>query len=149
MEVILLEKVRNLGDLGDKVNVKGGFGRNYLIPLGKAKPATRLNIAEFEEKRAELEAASEQRFSQANERKAKFEELTVSIAARAADEGKLYGSIGPREVADAITKLGVELNKSEVDMPLGAIHQTGEYTVELHLHTDVSMQLQVTVTAEA
>jgi large subunit ribosomal protein L9 len=148
VEVILLEKVRNLGNLGDKVNVKGGFGRNYLIPSGKAKPATRLNIAEFEEKRAELEAASEQRFAQANERKVKFEELTVSIAARAADEGKLYGSIGPREVAQAITKLGVELNKSEVDMPLGAIHQTGEYTVELQLHTDVSMKLQVTVTAE-
>lgn len=147
MEVILLEKIRNLGNLGDKVNVAGGYGRNFLIPKGKALSATKKNIADFEKSRVEFERASQENLTQAQARQEKLASLPVTIVARAADN-KLYGSIGPREVADAITKLGVALSKHEVRMPLGQIRVAGEYTVGLQLHSDIAFDVIVKVVAE-
>lgn len=146
MEVILLEKIRNLGNLGDKVNVAGGYGRNYLLPYGKAVPANKQNLANFEARRAELEKASADKLAQAQARQEKVVALaSVTITAKAADEGKLYGSIGPKEVADAITAAGVEMAKSEVLMPLGHIRETGEVVLGLQLHTDVTAEITVAV----
>src|SRR6478735_5211645 len=125
MELILLQKVTNLGNLGDKVNVKPGFGRNFLVPQGKAVPATTANLAEFEAKRAEYE------------RKAKLEGAVVTVYANASTEGKLYGSVGPREIAEALTKLGTAVEKSEVVMGEGPLRHVGEYEVLVHLHADV------------
>lgn len=148
MEVILLEKVRNLGNLGDKVNVAGGYGRNFLIPKGKALPATKTNIADFEKRRAEFERMSQDNLSEAHARKEKLEALSiVTIVARAADD-KLYGSIGPREVADAISKLGIALSKSEVRMPLGQIRVAGEHSVGVQLHSDIALSIVVKVVGE-
>lgn len=149
MQVILLENVGKLGNLGDQVNVKSGYGRNYLIPYGKAVPATEQSIAEFEQRRAELEAAAAERVAAAQARAAKLEELgAVSVAANASDEGKLFGSIGTREIADLATAAGVEISKSEVLMPTGAIREVGEFTVEVLLHAEVVQSIQVIVTAE-
>ena len=148
MQVILLEKVGKLGNLGDKVNVKGGFGRNYLIPYGKAVPATAANIADFEARRAELEAAAAAKRGDAEGRAAKLVDLTVTIAANAGEEGKLFGSIGTRDVADAITKAGIEVNKSEVRMPNGVIRELGEYDVDIQVHSDVTQVIKVVVVAE-
>lgn len=147
MEVILLEKIRNLGNLGDKVSVAGGYGRNFLVPKGKAVPATKANLADFELRRAEFEKLSLEQLEQSHVRKDKIEALTIVITARAADD-KLYGSIGPKEVADAVTKLGVELSKSEVRMPLGQIRVAGEHTVGLQLHSDVAFSVSVKVIGE-
>lgn len=147
MEVILLEKIRNLGNLGDKVNVAGGYGRNFLIPKGKAVLATKASIADFELKRAELEKLSAESLIQAQARQEKIAALNIVINARAADD-KLYGSIGPKEVAEAITHLGVELSKSEVRMPLGQIRVAGEHIVGLQLHSDVAFNVTVKVVAE-
>lgn len=147
MEVILLEKVRNLGNLGDKVSVAGGYGRNFLIPTGKAVPATKANVVDFELRRAEFEKLSVSNLEQAHARQEKMTALTVVITARAADD-KLYGSIGPKEVADAVTKLGVELSKSEVRMPLGQIRVAGEHTVGLQLHSDVVFSISIKVVGE-
>ncbi len=148
MEVILLEKIRNLGNLGDKVSVAGGYGRNFLIPKGKAVPATKANLVDFELRRAELEKLSADTLVQAHARQEKLAVLSVTITARAADD-KLYGSIGPKEVAEAVTKLGVELCKSEVRMPLGQIRVAGEHTVGLQLHSDVAFSIAIKVIAEA
>ena len=149
MEVILLEKIGRLGALGDKVNVKSGYGRNYLIPQGKAVFATEANIAEFEARRADLEAAAAEKLAAAEARAAKLAELgSVTIAATAADEGKLFGSVGTREIADAAEAQGVALNKSEISMPEGAIRHIGEYSVEILLHADVTAALAVVVVAE-
>lgn len=147
MEVILLEKVRNLGNLGDKVAVAGGYGRNFLIPTGKAVPATKANLADFELRRAEFEKLSIDGLEQAHVRKEKIATLTIVIGARAADD-KLYGSVGPKEVADAVTKLGIALAKSEVRMPLGQIRVAGEHKVSLQLHSDVAFDVSVKVVAE-
>jgi large subunit ribosomal protein L9 len=147
VEIILLEKVRNLGNLGDKVTVAGGYGRNFLIPKGKAVLATKASLADFELKRAELEKLSAESLIHAHARQEKITALTVVIGARAADD-KLYGSIGPKEVADAITKSGVELSKSEVRMPLGQIRVAGEHIVGLQLHSDVAFNVTVKVVAE-
>lgn len=147
MEVILLENIRNLGSLGAKVSVAGGYGRNFLIPTGKAVPATKANLADFELRRAEFEKLSVEGFENALVRKDKLIALTIVIGARAADD-KLYGSIGPKEVADAVTKLGVALAKSEVRMPLGQIRVAGEHSVGLQLHTDIAFDVTVKVVAE-
>jgi large subunit ribosomal protein L9 len=148
MELILLEKVQNLGDLGDKVKVKPGYGRNYLVPSGKAVPATAKNLADFEARRAELEKAAWQKLSSAEERKAALEGFEITLSANASDEGKLYGSIGPREIADAVTERGIHLEKSEVVMGEGPIRYTGEHSVLVHLHADVETEIKVTVNPE-
>ncbi len=148
MEVILLEKVGKLGSIGDKVAVKAGFGRNFLIPQGKALPATEANVAEFEARRAELEAAAAGRKSEAEAKAAKLAEIAVVIAANAGDEGKLFGSIGTRDIADAITKAGVEVAKSEVKLPEGALREVGEYDVDIQVHAEVIQAVKLTVVAE-
>jgi len=148
MQVILLEKIRNLGELGDCVDVANGYGRNYLLPQGKAVPATKENLEKFEARRAELEAKAAEVLAAAQARAEKINELTVTIEAYAGDEGKLFGSVGTRDIAEAATKAGVELNKSEVRLPHGALRQTGEYEIECHLHSDVTATLKLNIVAE-
>lgn len=148
MEVILLEKTRNLGALGEKVNVKSGYGRNFLIPQGKAVPATAANLEVFEQRRAELEAAAAESLKLAEERKAKIAVLSVVMASKSGDEGKLFGSIGTRDIADAISKAGEAVEKKEVLMPEGSIRQTGEYDITLQLHSEVQFTLAIVVVTE-
>lgn len=148
MEVILLEKVHNLGDLGDKVDVKSGFGRNFLIPQGKAVPATRDNVERFEKEREELEKRARDQLAAAEARKAELEGAAVTLHARASGEGKLYGSVGPREIAEAFSNEGKQLEKSEIIMPEGAIREGGEFEYEVQLHADVVTSIKVTVVAE-
>ena len=149
MELILLQKVTNLGILGDKVNVKPGYGRNYLVPQGKAVPATAANVAEFEAKRAEYEAKAKALHDGAEGRAAKLEGASVTISANAATEGKLFGSVGPRDIADAFTAAGLPLEKSEVIMGEGALRNIGEYDIVVKLHADVQTTVKVIVVAEA
>ena len=138
MNVILLEKVGKLGNLGDQVNVKAGYGRNFLIPFGKAVPATKDNVANFEVRRAELEKVAAGKLAEAEARATKLQDLKVSIEANAGDEGKLFGSVGTEDIASAITAAsGVEVAKSEVRMPDGAIREIGEFEVNVQLHSDV------------
>lgn len=148
MEIILLEKVQNLGDLGEKVNVKPGFGRNFLIPTGKAVPATASNVEAFEARRAELEKAAAEKLATAQARADKLAELSVTITRKASDEGKLFGSVSNIDIADAITSVGVEISKSEVRMPEGAIRDTGEFDIAIHLHTDINSTVKVVVAAD-
>lgn len=148
MEVILLEKVGKLGNVGDKVAVKAGFGRNFLIPQGKALPATESNVSEFEARRAELEAAAAEKKSAAEGRAAQLAELSVVIAANAGDEGKLFGSIGTRDIADAITAAGVAVAKAEVRLPEGALREVGEFSVDVQLHSEVTQTVAVVIEAE-
>ena len=148
MQVILLEKVQNLGNLGEKVNVKAGYGRNFLIPSGKAIPATEANTAEFEARRAELEKIEAEKLATAQVRADKLAELSIVITRKASDEGKLFGSVSNADVADAITAAGVEVGKADVRMPDGAIRAIGEFEISLHFHTDVNAPLTVTVAAE-
>jgi large subunit ribosomal protein L9 len=148
MDLILLEKVQNLGDLGDLVKVKSGFGRNFLVPQGKAVPATKDNLAQFEARRAELEAAAKAKLDQAESRQSGLAEVVVEITANASEEGKLYGSIGPREVASAVSALGHEITKSEVTMGEGPIRTTGEFDVVVQLHADVESIVKVIVHPE-
>lgn len=145
MEVILLEKIRNLGDLGDTVNVKAGYGRNYLIPKGKAVFATPDNVAVFEEKRADLEKKAQQLLAQAEQRAAKINDTKLELTVQASEEGKLYGSIGPVEIEHELIEKGLEIQKREIVMPEGPIHYVGDYAVEIHLHTDVVANLEVSV----
>lgn len=145
MEVILLEKVENLGALGDKVTVRSGYARNYLVPYGKAKYATAKNIAEFEARRAELEKAAADALAAAQARAAQLEGLSVDISAHAGSEGKLFGSVGTQEIADAVTAKGVEVEKREVRMPEGPIRAAGEYEISLHLHSDVDVAVAVNI----
>lgn len=149
MKVILLQKVANLGALGDQVSVKPGFGRNYLIPYGKAVPATAENIAAFEAKRAEYEAKAAAVLAAANERLRALEGASVSIPANASAEGKLFGSVGARDISEAFTAAGFKLEKSEVIMGEGPIRRTGEFDVVVHLHADVEATVKVIVTPEA
>ncbi|HPF72250.1 MAG: 50S ribosomal protein L9 [Rhodanobacteraceae bacterium] len=149
MELILLQKVANLGNLGDKVTVRAGYGRNFLLPTGRAVPATTANLAEFEARRAEYEAKAKAVMDGAEGRKARLEGQSVTIAANASTEGKLYGSIGPREIAEAFTAAGHELNKSEVIMGEGPIRHVGEHEVLVHLHADVEVTVMVKIEAEA
>ena len=148
MDLILLEKVQNLGDLGDLVKVKSGFGRNFLVPQGKAVPATKDNLAQFEARRAELEATAKAKLNQAESRQSGLAEVTVEITANASEEGNLYGSIGPREVASAVSALGHEITKSEVVMGEGPIRTVGEFDVVVHLHADVESIVKVIVIPE-
>jgi len=148
MEVILLEKVENLGNLGDRVKVRPGYGRNFLIPSGKATPATEEHIKAFEARRAELEKAAADALAQAEARRDQLAGLSITIRAKAGDEGKLFGSVGTTDIAAAITATGVELERSEVRLPEGAFRQIGEYAVPLHLHTDVNAEVTVIIEAE-
>lgn len=148
MQVILLEKVGKLGDLGDQVSVKAGFGRNYLIPYGKAVPATKANVADFETRRAELEKAAAEKRDAAQARADKLAELAVTIAGNAGDEGKLFGSIGTRDLAEAITAAGVEVSKSEVRLPEGVIREIGEFEISIQLHAEVTQVVNVSVVPE-
>jgi len=148
MELILLEKITNLGNLGDKVKVKPGYGRNYLVPAGKAIPATAKNIADFEARRAELEKAALKKLSTAEERCAALQGFEIVLTANTGEEGKLYGSIGPREIAEAVTERGISLEKSEVIMGEGPIRYTGEHNVLVHLHADVETEIKVIVNPE-
>lgn len=149
MEVILLDKVENLGTLGDKVKVKNGFARNYLIPQGKAKPATPGNLKEFEAMRAEFERRAADALVAANSRKERLEALGgVTIKAKTGGEGKLFGSVNPFSIVEAVQAAGVEIEKSEVRLPQGNIRETGEYDVGIHLHSDVEATLKVIVEPE-
>lgn len=148
MEVILLEKVHKLGALGDRVNVKPGFGRNYLIPSGKAVSATADNIAKFDARRAELEKQEQDAFNEANARAEKLNATAVSIARKAGDEGKLFGSVGTADIAEAVTATGVELSKQEIRLPEGPIRSTGEIELDVQLHADVTATIKVNVVAE-
>jgi large subunit ribosomal protein L9 len=148
MEVILLDKIGKLGSLGDTVTVKPGYGRNYLVPYGLAVPATKENIAAFEAQRAELEAQAAERKAEAEARAEQLNDIELSLVSKAGDEGKLFGSIGPRDLADAISSAGIEVAKSEVRMPEGPIRQTGEYDIALHLHAEVDAVVRVVVVAE-
>lgn len=145
MQLILLSKVPNLGKLGDKVSVKPGFGRNYLVPQGKAVPATTANIAEFEQRRAEYEAKSREGMTEAQARGTQFEDAVVTIRVNASAEGKLYGSVGPREIAEALTAAGMAVERNEVLMSEGAIRHTGEFEVQIELHSEVHAKVQVIV----
>jgi len=149
MQVILLEKIGRLGNIGDQVNVKAGYGRNFLVPHGKAVPATKANIAQFDERRAELEKASADKFTAAQGRAKAIEAIgVITIVANASDEGSLFGSIGTREIADAVTAAGEEITKSEVLLPDGAVREVGEFNVSLQLHTDVQTEIKLVVEAE-
>lgn len=149
MEVILLDKVDNLGGLGDKVKVRPGYGRNFLIPTGRAVPANAANTAAFEARRAELEQQVAAKVAAAQVRKAEIEALgSVTITHRAGDEGKLFGSVGTIDIADACEAAGVAVSKSEVRLPEGPFRMAGEYEVEVHLHTDVNAVLKVSILAE-
>jgi large subunit ribosomal protein L9 len=149
MEVILLESVQKLGELGDKVTVKSGHGRNFLIPQKKAVPATAENLQQFEERRADLEAAAGDKLSIAKNRAKKVDELSITITTKAGEEGKLFGSITVRDVADACDAAGVKLEKSEVRLPEGPIRELGEFEINIHLHPEVDAVLKLAVVAEA
>jgi large subunit ribosomal protein L9 len=150
VEIILLERVRNLGALGEKVNVKAGYGRNFLIPHGKAVSATVANIAKFEARRSELEKVEAAHLQAALDKKAAIEALgSVVIRSKAGDEGKLFGSIGTRDIADAVTEAGVEIAKSEIDLPTGVLRMVGDYDITLELHSDVVAILKLSISSEA
>ncbi len=147
MQLILLEKIKNLGNLGDKINVKPGFGRNYLIPQSKAVYATEENIKLFEERRAELEKKAQQALAHAEQLAAKINDISVTIAAQASDEGKLYGSVGTVDIKEALSAKSIQVSKREIVMPEGSIHSIGNYMVEVHVHSDVIAKLQVEIVA--
>jgi large subunit ribosomal protein L9 len=148
MEIILLQKVANLGNIGDRVKVKAGYGRNFLLPQGKATLATADNVAKFEARRGELEKAAGDELSKARARATKLEGFKLTLTAKAGGEGKLFGSVGTSDIAEATTKAGFEVERSEVRLPHGPIRQAGEHVVQLHLHTDVTFDLPVTIVAE-
>ena len=148
MNVILLENISNLGSLGDQVNVKAGFGRNYLIPQGKAVPATKDNVAQFEARRAELEAAAAELAGAAESRAEAINALEVlNIEATAGEEGKLFGSVGTRDIAEAVTAAGCEIDKSEVRLPEGALRELGEYEIAIQVHSHVTATINLSVVA--
>ncbi|MEM7401029.1 MAG: 50S ribosomal protein L9 [Pseudomonadota bacterium] len=148
MEVILLRKVDNLGDLGDKVKVRPGYARNFLIPSGRAKFATAENLAEFEARRAELEKLAEESLTAAEARKAELDGAKISITAKEIGEGKLFGSVGMVDIVNALEEAGKKVEKKEVRLPDGAFHHAGEYQVDLHLHTDVNATITLEIIGE-
>jgi large subunit ribosomal protein L9 len=148
MDVILLTKVANLGTIGDRVKVKSGYGRNFLLPKGKATLATPENVKKFEARRAELEKAAREQFQDAESRAAAFKEFKLLITAKAGTEGKLFGSIGTADIAEAATKAGHKVARAEVRLPTGPLRMVGDHTITLHLHTDIDVQLPVVITAE-
>ena len=148
MEVILLETIGKLGDLGDKVNVSSGYGRNFLIPKKKAVPATAANLEAFEEKRAELEKNAEAKLEDAKKRGEKVADLALNFTAKAGEEGKLFGSITVRDIADACLSNGVEIEKSEIKLPDGPLRNTGEFEVGVQVHPDLIVKMKIIVSAE-
>ena len=148
MEIILLEKIANLGNMGEKVNVKPGFGRNYLIPQGKAAPATAENIAEYEAQRAELEKAAAESMAAAETRRDALTDKVITIKSKAGEEGKLFGSVGTADIAQVLTEQGVAVERSEIRLPEGAFRTVGEYDVQLQLHTDVNVAIKLIIEAE-
>jgi len=148
MDVILLQKVANLGNIGDRVKVKSGYGRNYLLPTAKATLATPANVKRFEERRAELERAANEHLASAQSRAASFKDFKLTITAKAGTEGKLFGSVGTSDIAEACTAQGHALARSEVRLPGGPLRTVGEHSVALHLHTDVDVSLTVNIVAD-
>lgn len=148
MNVILLERFGNLGDIGDEVSVKAGFARNYLIPRGKAVRATTDNRAVFEERRAELEKAAEAQLTAAQARAAKLEGLELVIVVKAGEEGKLYGSVGTQDIADKVSEQGIEVSRAEVKLPEGVIRAVGDYEIDIQLHSDVTVTIKLSVVPE-
>ena len=148
MNVIILEKIGNLGDLGDEVSVKHGFARNYLLPQGKAVTADDENRTVFEGRRAELEASANEKLAEANTRAEKLADKELSIAVKSGEEGRLYGSVGTQNIADALTADGIPVERSEIRMPEGVIRVLGEYDIAIQLHTDVTAQIKVVVVPE-
>lgn len=148
MDVILLQKVANLGDIGDRVKVRSGFGRNYLLPTGRATLATPDNVAKFEARRAELERLAKEALASAEQRAAALKDFRLVITARAGTEGKLFGSIGTADIADAATRAGHAVARSEVRLPNGPLRTTGEHEVSLHLHADIDVPLAITIVGE-
>ena len=148
MEVILLTKVDNLGDLGDKVKVRPGYARNFLIPSGKAKFATAANLAEFEARRVELEKLAAESLAKAEARKVELNGTTISITAKSVGEGKLFGSVGMVDIVNALNEAGKKVEKKEVRLPDGAFHHAGEYQVDIHLHTDVNAAITLEIIGE-
>lgn len=149
MDVILLEKITNLGELGEKVAVKPGYGRNYLIPSGLAVSATKANLEAFEARRAELEKLAAEKLSAAEARKAAIEALSITVSRKAGEEGKLFGSVGTADIAEAITAAGTPVEKHEVRLPDGALRIAGDYEVAIHLHSDVDTTVKLSVVPEA
>lgn len=148
MEVILLEKIDRLGELGDRVQVRPGYARNYLIPQRKATEATPANVAKFEAQRAEYEAKLAEKISKAQSRAAALQDQVITITAHAGDEGRLFGSVGPHDIVAAAEKMGLELQRHEIRMPTGPIRQLGEYELDVHLFTDVNSRIIVRISAE-
>lgn len=148
MEIILLEKIAKLGNLGDKVTVKPGYGRNFLIPKGKAVRASAEKLAEFEQRRAELEAKAAAELAAAQARAEVLAKLAVTITQKAGEEGRLYGSVGAKDIADAITAAGVKVEKNEVRLPNGPIRQVGDYEIKLHVHADLDAVVALKVVGE-
>ena len=148
MEIILMQKVANLGNIGDKVKVKAGYGRNFLLPQGKATLATPENVAKFEARRAEFEKAANEELASAKSRAAKLEGFKLSLTAKAGGEGKLFGSVGNSDIVEALKKAGHTVERAEVRMPNGPIRQAGEHVVQLHLHTDVNVDLPIVIIGE-
>ena len=149
MEVILLEKIANLGNLGDKVTIKSGYGRNYLVPQGKAVAATAKKIAEFEARRAELEKAAAEKLSAAQKLGNELSKLQIQITHKAGDEGRLFGSVGTHNIAEAITAAGIAVEKQQIRLPHGAIRHIGDYPIDINLHSDVIVTLSIKIAAEA
>ena len=149
MEVILLEKIANLGNLGDKVTIKSGYGRNYLVPQGKAVAATAKKIAEFEARRAELEKAAAEKLSAAQKLGNELSKLQIVITHKAGDEGRLFGSVGTHNIAEAITAAGIAVEKQQIRLPHGAIRHIGDYPIDINLHSDVIVTLSIKIAAEA
>ena len=148
MNVILLEKVENLGDIGDMVTVKPGYGRNFLLPQGKAALATKANLAEVEARRAELEKAAAEELAAAKARAELIDGMELVIPANAGEEGKLFGSVGPIDIVDAFSKVGVDIERAEVRMPDGPIHELGEFEIGVHLHADINVDVSLKVVAD-
>ena len=148
MEVILLTKVDNLGDLGDKVKVRPGYARNFLIPSGKAKFATAANLAEFEARREELEKLAADSMASAAARKAELDDTTISVTAKSVGDGKLFGSIGMVDIVKALNEAGKDVEKKEIRLPGGAFRHAGEYQVDIHLHTDVNATINLEIIGE-
>ena len=148
MEVILLQKVANLGNIGDRVKVRSGYGRNYLLPQGKATLATPANVAKFEARRAELEKLAREQLASAEERAAALKDYHLTITAKAGTEGKLFGSVGTADIAEALTRASFKVQRSEVRLPHGPLRTVGEHQVSLHLHADVDVPITVTIVAE-
>ena len=149
MEVILLEKIANLGNLGDRVTIKSGYARNYLVPQGKAVAATAKKIAEFEARRAELEKAAAEKLNAAQKLGNELNKLQVVITHKAGDEGRLFGSVGTQSIAEAITAAGIAVEKHQIRLPHGAIRHIGDYSIDITVHSDVVVTLPIKIAAEA